>query len=169
MSLMAQFPFWWREHRYDSSFAQSNRTFAKMIEKELGVHNAIKLKGRPNTLPVSFNEYKMLCIKYIRLLLANSYKALQGEMGMIRVLAISPRNTMLIEQMQDYEEDEFGKPLKGGDDAIDALIAGVQPEAKQHRVIIEQMQAQAKGDKLAKLQPVREMPEHLKLRRDQIA
>lgn len=164
---MKQFPFWWAEHRYDSSFAQSNRTFVKMAEKELGMHNAIKRTGRPNSLPVSFNEYKTLCVKYLRLLLANSYKAMHGEPGTTRLLAISPRNTKLIEQMEDYEEDEFGKFQKGNDDAVDALIAGVQPLAKAHRVIVEEMQAEARR-KVLKGQPAG-VPEHLKLVRGQRA
>ncbi len=164
---MKQFPFWWALHCYDSSFAQSNRTFVKMAEKELGMHNAILRKGRPNSLPVSFKEYKHLCIRYIRLLLANSHKAVNGEMGQMRVLAISPRNVTLIRQMEDYEEDEFGKFLKGEDDSVDALIAGVQPLAKAHRVLIEQMQEKAKANVLKK-QPA-DVPEHLKLLKGQRA
>ena len=160
-------PLWWSEHRYDSSFAQSNRTFVKMAEKELGMHNAIKRTGRPNSLPVSFSEYKHLCVRYIRLLLSNSYKAMNGEPGQTRLLAISPRNVKLIEQMEDYEEDEFGKFQKGNDDAVDALIAGVQPLAKAHRVIVEQMQADAHR-KALKLQP-KDVPDHLKLVRGQRA
>lgn len=164
---MKQFPFWWSEHRYDSSFAQSNRTFVKMAENELGMHNAIKRTGRPNSLPVSFNEYKHLCVRYIRLLIANSFKAMNGDPSTTRVLAISPRNVKLIEQMEDYEEDEFGKFQKGNDDCVDALIAGVQPLAKQHRVIVEEMQEQARR-KVLKLQP-QNVPEHLKLVRGQRA
>lgn len=150
--MMRRYPkFWWSMHIYDSSFAQSNRTMMTLLEKELGIHNAIRRTGRPNSVPVSFGEYKMLCIKYIRLLLGNTHDFINGDSGQRRLLAISPRNPLLIEQMQDYEEDEFGKPLKGGDDAVDALIAGVQPDAKQHRVIVEEMKQKAyKG---AKTQP----------------
>lgn len=146
---MAQFKvngkaIWWSEHRYDSSFAQSNRTFVKMAEKKLGMHNALRRTGRPNSLPVSFGTYKDLCVRYIRLLLANSYRAMNGEPGQTRICAISPRNVKLLEQMEDYQEDEFGKFLKGNDDAVDALIAGVQPLAKEHRLVIHQMQAKAR-------------------------
>lgn len=158
---------WWAFHLYDASFAQSNRTFVKMAEKDLGMHNSIKRTGRPNSIPVSFGEYKLLCVRYIRLLLANSYKAMHGEPGQTRVLAISPRNVKLKEQMEDYEEDEFGKFLKGDDDAVDALIAGVQPLAKAHRVLIEEMQERARENVLKK-QP-KDVPEHLKLVRGQRA
>lgn len=158
---------WWGFHLYDSSFAQSNRTFVKMAEKDLGMHNAIKRTGRPNSIPVSFGEYKLLCVRYIRLLLANSYKAMNGQPGQTRILAISPRNVKLKEQMEDYEEDEFGKFLKGEDDAVDALIAGVQPLAKAHRVLIEEMQERARENVLKK-QP-KDVPEHLKLVRGQRA
>jgi hypothetical protein len=158
---------WWGFHLYDSSFAQSNRTFIKMAEKDLGMHNAIQKKGRPNSIPVSFNEYKHLCVRYIRLLLANSHKAVNGSAPELRVLVISPRNVKLAEQMEDYEEDEFGKFQKGNDDAVDALIAGVQPLAKAHRVIIEAMQEEARKNVLKK-QP-KDVPEHLKLVRGQRA
>ncbi len=164
---MKQFPFWWAVHYYDASFAQSNRTFVSLAEKELGMHNAILKKGRPNSVPVSFGEYKTLCVRYIRLLLANSYKAMNGELGQTRILAISPRNTTLIRQMEDYEEDEFGKFLKGDDDAVDALIAGVQPLAKEHRSLVEAMQEKARK-KVLKGQPAG-VPEHLKLVRGQRA
>ena len=118
-------------------------------------------------MPVSFKEYKHLCIRYIRLLIANSYKAMNGELGQTRVLAISPRNKTLIQQLEDYQEDEFGKFLKGNDDAIDALIAGVQPLAKAHRVLIQEMQEEARRDVLKK-QP-RDVPDHLKLVKGQRA
>ena len=51
-----------------------------------------------------------------------------------RVLAISPRNTVLLEQLRGYQQDpETGKPLKGDDDAVDSLIALVAPIARRHR------------------------------------
>lgn len=145
---MAQFKvggktLWWSQHRYDSSFAQSNRTFVSLAEKKYGMYNAIKRTGRPNSLPVSFGEYKALCVRYIRLLLANSYRAMNGEPGATRVLAISPRNVTLLEQMEDYQEDELGRFQKGNDDAVDALIAMVQPLAKEHRLIIQGIQENA--------------------------
>lgn len=158
---------WWAYHLYDASFAQSNRTFVKMAEKELGMHNAIRKIGRPNSIPVSFAEYKTLCVRYIRLLLKNSYEAMNGSPHQTRVLAISPRNVKLKEQMEDYEEDEYGKFLKGNDDAVDALIAGVQPLAKAHRVIIEKMQEEARTDVLRK-QP-KDVQKHLELVRGQRA
>lgn len=162
MSLMCQFPYWWAEHRYDSSFAQSNRTFAKVCERAMGMHNAIRRKGRPNTYPISFSEYKMLSIKYLRLLLDRT-KA--GETT--RVLAISPRNSLLLDQLREYQEDEFGKPQKGNDDAVDALIAAAAPEAKAHRVIVEEQKAKADPNN-ARLQP-RNIDANRRLRRSQVA
>lgn len=166
MEMMRRFPFWWSTHIYDAAFAQSNRTLSKMVEKKLGMHNAIRRKGRPNTVPVSFAEYKMLCIRYVRLLLDNSLAYVNGDMSARRILAISPVNVMLLEQLKDYEEDEFGKPLKGGDDAVDALLAGVQPDAKMHRVIVEDMKRKAYPG--AKTQPLGVRPYH-KIRKEQQA
>lgn len=152
LEVMEHFPFWWKVHYYDASFAQSNRTFVRLIEKKLGMHNALRQIGRPNSVPVSFKEYKLLCVRYIRLLLENSFKAVNGGALEARVLAISPRNRLLKEQMEEYQEDEFGKFEKGDDDAVDALIALVQPDARTHRMLIEQMQERAKKG-LAKKQP----------------
>lgn len=132
LAMMAQFPFWWAAQRYDASFAQSNRTFVANAQKTLGAHNAIKRTGRPNTVPVTFNSAKDVTVRYLRLLLRRTY---EGHTE--RALAISPENVLLIRQMKDYEEDEFGKFVKGDDDAVDALIALSYPIAKQHRAAAE--------------------------------
>lgn len=162
MNLMCQFPFWWSEHRYDASFSQSNRTFAKVTERAMGMHNAIRRTGRPNTLPVSFAEYKMVTIKYLRLLLDRTV-----EKQTTRIIAISPKNHLLLDQLRDYEEDEFGKPQKGGDDAVDALIAGAAPMARHHRIIVEEALQKADPN-WARLQP-RRTDINRRLRRDQVA
>lgn len=145
------FRYWFAEERYDSSFAQSNRTFAARAEKRLGMHNPIKRMGRPNTYPVAFGEYKLLAIKYLRLLMR---RTLDGEKT--RVLAISPKNTLLLEQLRDYQEGENGMPLKGSDDAIDALIAGVTPAARANRATLDKKAEEAKrqADRKATLQPL---------------
>lgn len=153
--MMQTYGMWWHELRYDSAFKQSNRTVVAMLQKKLGIHNAILGSGRPNSYPVSFSHYKMLGIKYLRILLRNSYAAVEaGDDGdLSRVLAISPQNRLLLDQMEAYQEDEFGKPLKGDDDAVDALIAGATPLARKHRVLIQQLEEEARN--LAKLQPPR--------------
>lgn len=132
---------WWAEERYDSSFAQSNRTFARLAEKSLGRHNSVKRIGRPNTRPVNFGKYKDLTIRYLRLLMRRTLEAKEAGwpegQAMTRVLAISPRNEVLCDQLPEYEEGEDGKPVKGNDDAIDALIAGAEKSARAHRKVID--------------------------------
>lgn len=123
---------WFGEERYDASFKQSNRTFARTAEQILGSHNALRRTGRPNTVPVAFGTYKSLCVSYLRMLLR---RTLAGETT--RVLAISPSNKILLEQMRGYAQDETGKFEKGDDDAVDSLIAGVQPVAKRHRALLD--------------------------------
>lgn len=144
------YPYWFAEARYDSSFAQSNRTFAKLAEKRLGVHNSVKRKGRPNTYPANFGKYKDLTIRYLRLLLRRTLEAKEAGwpegQAMTRVLAISPHNEVLCDQLPEYEEGEDGKPVKGNDDAIDALIAGATPLARTHRKLVE-AEAKAAGNK----------------------
>lgn len=132
MAMMAKIPHWWGEARYDASFAQSNRTFVASVQRILGPHNAQQKTGRPNTYPVAFAQYKDLTIRYLRLLLR---RVSEGETT--RILAISPTNTTLLGQMRRYETDALGKPKKGDDDAVDALIAGGTPTAKSHRAVID--------------------------------
>lgn len=131
---------WWREILYDSAFAQSARTVGSMLEKKYGRHNAVLGTGRPSMTPVSFKDMKQLSIKYLRLLMRNSY---DGKPT--RVLAIDPSNEKLDEQLQMVQQKEVNPDLieKGNDDAVDALIAGVSPLARKHRSIIEQMEQQA--------------------------
>lgn len=142
LAAMAALGFWFSEERYDSSFAQSNRTFVRIAQQRHGPHNKVRRSGRPNTYPVRFNKYKLLAVRYIRLLLRRTLEAKEagwppGE-KMTRVLAISPKAVKLIEQMQDYQEDEQDRFVKGNDDHVDALIAGVTPVAREHRAIVEQ-------------------------------
>lgn len=132
---------WWYELRYDSSFAQSNRTLIALAEKKLGRHNPRRRTGRPNTYPVAFGTYKDLAIRYVRLLLRRTLEAKEAGWppgkAMTRVIAISPTNELLCGQLPRYEEGEDGKPVKGNDDAIDALLAGSARSARAHRKVIE--------------------------------
>jgi Terminase large subunit, T4likevirus-type, N-terminal len=156
LAAMAQYPYWFSEERYDSSFAQSNRTFVRVATQALGQHNMVARSGRPNTYPVHFNKYKLLAVRYIRLLLRRTLEAKEagwppGE-KLTRLLAISPKAVRLIEQMRDYQEDEQDKFEKGNDDHVDALIAGVTPVARKHRAVVEKEIAEAKR-KAALAQP----------------
>lgn len=138
---------WWYEHRYDSSFAQTNRTFTSQAEKKLGRHNPRRRSGRPNTYPVAFGTYKDLCIRYVRLLLNRTLAAKEADWApakLTRVIAISPTNELLCAQLPRYEEGEDGKPVKGNDDAIDALLAGSARSARAHRKVIEEGMAKAR-------------------------
>lgn len=144
----ARYPHWLAEERYDASFAQSNRTFRRIAEQKLGHHNPVKRRGRPNTYPVAFGEYKEMTVKYLRLLMK---RTLAEETT--RILAISPENVELGEQLRGYEEDEQGKFLKGDDDAVDSLIAGAAPIARAHRKMIEEQMEQAKAPKASELSP----------------
>jgi hypothetical protein len=136
----ARFPYWLAEERYDASFAQSNRTFKRIAEQRLGRHNPVKQTGRPNTYPVAFGEWKELTVKYLRLLMRRTL-----EEHTTRILAISPENVELGEQLRTYEEDDEGKFLKGDDDAVDSLIAGAAPIARAHRKMVEEQAEEAKG------------------------
>jgi Terminase large subunit, T4likevirus-type, N-terminal len=143
-----QYPYWLGEQRYDASFAQSNRTFARIARQRFGQHNPIKERGRPNTYPVPFGEFKALTVRYLRLLLR---RTLNEEIT--RVLAISPENVELIEQMRDYQEDEFDRFQKGNDDAVDALIADAAPIARRWRSAIEEEAEKAKTPPASELSP----------------
>lgn len=140
---------WWKEIRYDSSFAQSARTVAKMLEKDMGRHNPITASGRPSLVPVSFKDYKQLTIKYLRLLMKNSF---DGKTT--RVLALDPENEKLSEQLQTVQQKETNPDLieKGNDDTVDALIAGSYRLAVAHRNLIEELERRAKD------QPLNEQP-----------
>jgi hypothetical protein len=143
-----RYPFWLAEERYDASFAQSNRTFRRIAEQTLGRHNPVKATGRPNTYPVAFGEYKLLTVRYLRLLMRRT-----REEETTRILAISPENSELIEQLRDYQEDELDRFQKGNDDAVDSLIAGAAPIARHHRKMIEAEVEKAKGPRASELSP----------------
>ena len=135
---------WWKEIRYDSSFAQSARTVGKLLETEMGRHNPVTRVGRPSMVPVSFKDYKQLAIKYLRLLMRNSY---DGKPT--RVLAIDPQNEKLGEQLQTVQQKETNPDLieKGNDDTVDALIAGAYRLAVAHRNLIEELERRATRSK----------------------
>lgn len=145
---------WWKEERYDSSFAQSARTTGRMLENKIGKHNAVARTGRPSMVPVSFKDYKQLCIKYLRLLMKRTYL---GETT--RVLSIDPDNELLGDQLQTVQQKETNPDLidKGNDDSVDALIAGTFRLALAHRQLIEELDEEAKRKAMEeKLKPTAE-------------
>jgi hypothetical protein len=154
LSSMKQYRYWWKDNRYDSSFAQSARTVGKMLQREMGRHNPITQTGRPNMVPISFKEYKQLSIKYGRLLLKNA-ASWSGDADDVptRAAAISPTNMLLDEQLQTVQQKETNPDLtdKKNDDAVDAWLAKIAPLARAHRHVIEAMEADAKNR--AVLQP----------------
>jgi hypothetical protein len=145
LGAMGNYPWWFGEERYDASFAQSNRTFAAVAERELGPHNPRRRSGRPNTYKVAFAKHKDPIIRYLRLLMNRTREFIDGKGDGTRVLAISPLNTLLLDQLRGYKEDHFGKPLKGDDDAVDALIAGASPVQRAHKGTMDERTAQAKA------------------------
>lgn len=148
-------PGWWEALRYDASFAQSARTVAGILERSIGRHNEIRRTGRPKMVPIAFGEYKDLTVRYLRLLLN---RTLAGHAT--RVLAISPRNELLADQLRGMQVDDKDKLVKGDDDSVDALIAGVAPLAIRHRETAAQELAEARRN-----QP----PNPLSLRPGQVA
>jgi len=145
---------WWKEERYDSSFAQSARTTGRMLQNKMGRHNAVAQTGRPSMVPVSFKDYKQLCIKYLRLLMKRTYL---GETT--RVLSIDPDNELLHEQLQTVQQKETNPDLiaKGNDDSVDALIAGAFRLAVAHRQLIEELDEAAKKKAMEeKLRPTKD-------------
>jgi len=156
--------WWWKANFYDSAFAQSARTMGKLLQKDLGRHNAILGTGRPNMVPISFKEYKQLSIKYGRLLLKNATLGPDAT----RVAAISPRNELLVDQLQMVQQKETNPDLtdKKNDDAVDAWLAKLAPLARRHRHIIEKMEQDAKQK--AVIQPPA-VDEELALTEEQVA
>lgn len=150
---MDKLPWWWAELRYDSSFKQSARTVASLLTKSVGQHNSVLRMGRPNTYPASFGDYKDPGIKYIRLLLARTYRLankepwLDGKPILDRIGVISPQNKLFKRQLEGAtgKETDPEKMEKGDDDAVDAGIASVVPLARKHRKLIQQIQEDLKA------------------------
>lgn len=119
----SSFEFWVEWAAYDSAGVQSNRTFIAQTERMLGRFNRMRKQGAPNTIPVPFNKYKNEVIGYQRKLLS---RAAEGRRT--RILAISPKNEVLIKQLRHYVADD-----KEDDHGPDALTAGIKPIAVRHR------------------------------------
>lgn len=164
MAVMKPHKYWWKELRYDSAFAQSARTFASLAQKELGPHNALQRRGRPSLYKVDFKTYKMLSVKYLRILMKNAF-----DEKTTRVLAIDPEGSPLLARQLPYlMEDELDRIEKDEDDAPDALFAGAAPLARKHRKLIQELEAKAKAKNEARVQPPGVDPDK-RLRQDQAA
>lgn len=109
--------------RYDAAGVQSMRTFVK----------STGVKG----FPVAFGRHKHETIGYLRHLLE---RGLKGHTT--RILAISPRNTILLDQLRALElkdPDAYDfKVVKTNDHLCDALVAGVAPIAARHRDVVSE-------------------------------
>ena len=152
---MEAYDWWWKEVRYDASFKQSARTVGSLLTKEMGPHNPISKSGRPNMLPCSFGDYKSLGIKYLRLLMARTFRMvnnqpwLDGKPVTDRFMVISPQNKQLAIQLEKSTGKEIDpekmEKQPGDDDVTDAAIAGAIPLARKHRKLILEMQEHLKA------------------------
>ena len=109
---MKEFPYWWSSLLYDASFAQSKPDAREDGRASHGDTQRDQAYGATELRPRRVRRYKTLRVKHLRLLLANSHKYMNGAPGTTRLLAISPRNTTLLDQMRDYQEDEFGSSIR---------------------------------------------------------
>lgn len=100
------------EARYDSAGAQQMATFAAIAPEQVGIY------------AVNFSKRKDRTIGYLRELFHRT-----GEGKATRVIAISPTNTVLIDQLRGLKQTEDGKVVKGDDHGPDALIAAAAPVA----------------------------------------
>lgn len=105
------------EARYDSAGAQSMRTFATHSPESIGIWK------------VAFATRKDEAIGYLQQLFRRT-----AEGKDTRIIAISPRNDVLLDQLRGYHRDAVsGRIVKGDDHSVDALIALISPVAQRHR------------------------------------
>lgn len=98
---------------YDSAGGQQMATFAEIADGVV-------------SYPVAFNKRKKRAVGFLRELFK---RTADGETT--RVIAVSPTNLVLLEQLRGLRQDDKGEVLKEEDHAPDALIAGVSPIAMQ--------------------------------------
>lgn len=118
------------EARYDSAGIQSMRTFLATARAKRS-HQYANKEVRSRKVP--FNRYKTETGKYLRRLFNRA-----GQGRTTGIVAISPANVKLIRQLRALESGPGGIWKKELDqDGPDALIAGVQRIARQHRELKE--------------------------------
>lgn len=100
------------EARYDAAGGQQMNTFAAIAPPSVGLY------------AVAFSKRKKQTIGFLRELFT---RTAQGHEH--RVIAISPSNVMLLEQLRGLQQDERGEVIKKNDHGPDALIAGAAPVA----------------------------------------
>lgn len=102
------------EARYDAAGAQQMATFAAVAPEEVSIFR------------VDFNKRKERTIGFLRALFR---RTAEGETT--RIIAISPENDVLLDQLRGLKLNELGRVVKEADHGPDALIAGVWPIAAE--------------------------------------
>jgi hypothetical protein len=136
-----------RSFRYDAAGIQSRRTFVKTVhsnEELLRLWDTTRKAGKPQirVTPIPFAKYKDDTKDHLRSLFTRSAKSMATRLRDLAedddeycdgtgVIAISPRNKVLLRQLRGLElkDDGTGRIEKGEDHGPDALIAGDAPEA----------------------------------------
>lgn len=140
-----------RSFRYDAAGVQSRRTFVKTIQNDeslLAAWHVVRKAGKDQirVVPIAFAKYKDDTKDHLRLLFTRSARTLltrendlaPGEENYCDgtgVIAISPRNKVLLRQLRGLQlkDDGTGRIEKGDDHGPDALIAGDAPlAAREH-------------------------------------
>lgn len=140
-----------RSFRYDSAGVQSRRTFVKTIHDDpdlLRIWDTDRKVGKEQirVTPIAFAKYKDDTKDHLRVLFGRSAKTMATRLRDLpedddeycdgtRLIAISPRNKVLLRQLRGLKlkDDGTGRIEKGNDHGPDALIAGDAPLAvKEH-------------------------------------
>lgn len=100
------------EARYDSAGAQQMQTFASVAPDTVGIY------------AVAFSKRKKHTVGFLRELFK---RTAQGKEH--RVIAISPRNRVLLDQLRGLKLDDRGEIVKENDHGPDALVAAAAPVA----------------------------------------
>lgn len=114
LDMAAQYDFPLVEARYDAAGAQQMATFATVAPTSVDIYR------------VDFNKRKRRTIGFLRQLFART-----AEGKTTRVIAISPANTVLLQQLRDLRLNDKGDVVKENDHAPDALVAMAWPVAAE--------------------------------------
>lgn len=133
---------------YDAAGIQSLRTFVKTVQKDadlLRMWATVRRAGKDQirTPKVAFGKYKSDTIDFLRYLFTRSHRTLLTRAGDLaeehddycdgtRIIAISPKNVVLLRQLRGLERKEgTGEIIKKDDHGPDALVAGAARIAVQ--------------------------------------